>query len=415
MDGLIMHRNIQKVLSDFWVIGINFRNVGSADRGRYVVSQEQYQRFLLKAKGLPHTEVVVVSTCNRTEIYSYTKHLTELVGYYLEIIGLHSTDYEKVAICKNGEDALKHLLHVSAGLESQILGDYEIVGQLKQAFQTAKSEKLTGVFLDRVFATLLHSSREIRCKTQLSSGSVSTAHAAAQFINDNCKKAALMPQILVIGAGEIARNTLLNLVKFFPSEQLTVTNRTLEKAKAMSQELSIAYIPFDQVTENLQTFDAIITAINSTSYIITPKTPLNQEGVILIDLAIPNNISPAIAINKHITYANLDTISKWNDETLKNRAKEIPKAEAIIEHHIQEFIAWLDMRKHVPFIRSIKEKILHFNQQNEELLACADDATIQKALNSMAMKLKNSNSRKPGCNYIETFADYVNKNTSIVS
>lgn len=401
-----MQNKFNHLLSDLWVVGINYRNTNAEIRGRFAVNNEEYTEYLNHAKSIDATETFIISTCNRTEIYGYTKNIEQLITEYCEAACVDKNEFIAHSYKKNGIPALKHMLQVAAGLDSQILGDYEIVGQIKNAFNVAKEQGTTDIFTNRIFNTILQSSREIRAKTEISSGSVSVAFAASQFVKQHLPNIE-NSKVLILGAGEIGRNTALNLKDFMPSEQISIANRTFEKAQLLAEEIggqAVSYTNFDHL---LSAYDAIVVATNSDDYIINLEQLVPNKHYVLVDLAIPHNINPNVQLHPNVNYANVDDISKMNDETLKNRAKEIPKVENIIDFHIKEFIDWLNMRQHVPVIKEVKEKLLHLNNQYEADDACCNQQVIQKAINTMALKLKDEHHRKPGCNYIETFVDYL--------
>jgi len=406
-----MPANFHQMLSNFWVIGTSYHNLKTEERGQFSLSNEQYINYLQTAKKQGVNSTFVLSTCNRTEIYCYCTSPEMAIESYCTQLALDTNHFLKYAYKINGYDAFLHLFRVSSGLDSQILGDYEIVGQMKNAFQLAKDHKNTELILDRIFNAVLQASRDIRTHTQLSSGTVSVAFAAAQFIKSNLSQPSTA-KVLILGAGEIGRNTGVNLNQLLPNIKLTVCNRTLEKATALAQELHAATLPFELLPMHQKYFDAIIVATNSDTYILDKSHLSTERNYILIDLAVPQNINPNVKDLATVSYANVDIISKINDETLKQRALEIPKAEAIIQHHYQEFIDWLDMRKHVPIIKEVKEKLITLNEKLEPSCAPENEQIIKKAINSMASKLKNEESRKLGCNYIETFVEYFDRTTS---
>ncbi len=395
-------------LADFWVIGINYRKTDAVLRGRYAISQEQYEHILNAAPTYGVKELFVLSTCNRTEIYGIARHAVHLEQLICDFTEGDKTAFQQQCYRKQGHDALTHIFHVAAGLDSQILGDYEIVGQMKQAVNFAKSKDRLGAFLERLFHTTLQSSRAIRSETDLSSGTVSVAFAAVQFIKNTYKHDLADTKILIIGSGKIGQNTCKNLVTHARREHITLMNRTEEKARMLAEILQCNTAAFDDMDAEIQRADVVIVATNAPQPIVD-KTHLRAgDRKILIDLSIPNNVHPNVQEYHDIVLANVDDLSKINDETLRMRLAEVPKAQALINLYIHEFAEWYLMRQNVPVIKAVKEKLIELNSLLSEVRKCDDHTAVQRTLNTMAVKMRRED-RKPGCNYIEALNGYLSE------
>jgi glutamyl-tRNA reductase len=406
-----MYQEEKKLLSDFWVIGMSYHKSDTALRGNYAIDENQYTSILKTAPAQGVHELFVISTCNRTEIYGFAKCPNDLIKLLCQhTVGSHE-DFFRNAYIKNGNDAIHHIYNVSAGLDSQILGDYEIVGQMKQAVQVAKDHERVSWFMDRLFKSSLQSSREIRSKTELSTGSVSVAFAAMKFIkgklgqNPNAK-------ILVIGAGAIGRTTCLNLLQEYAPLQIFVANRTKETAQQLADNLGLQILDYDKIKESIAQFEVIVVATNSRNYILDKNDFDAAAHSILVDLAVPQNIDPAVLLHKNISLANVDDLSRINDETLRNRSAEIPKVNAIIGYHFHDFIEWYSMRQNVPIIKAVKEKLHELNVLLFDTGKSKDNCDVQKALNTMAVQLRQEGDFKPGCRYIETMHKYISESVS---
>ncbi len=394
----------QQLLTKFCVIGISYHTLPTVDRGQFAVSNEQYLNYLQIAKQIPET--FLLSTCNRTEIYCFGAKPENAVNAFCEALQIDKDFMLQHSYTLVGEKAIQHLFRVVTGLDSQILGDYEIVGQIKRAYNFALEHNSIGQYLDRSFKQALQAARAVRAQTQISSGSVSVAFAAAQFVQKNLNRP--QPTILFIGVGEIGRNTAINLCKLLPTANYTFSNRTIEKAALIATELSGEYLSLEDSIQKASTFDCVITAATTNNFLLE-KAHLNaSQNYVLVDLSIPNNINPDVQLLKGVVYANVDHISKINDTTLQQRVLEIPKVESIINTHFLELTEWLKHRKMVPMIKEVKEKLLcldeHFSTQEE-----LHPKEIQKVINNMATKLKDDELSKPGCNYIETYVEYIEK------
>jgi len=394
-------------LQEFWCVGINHLNTSTEIRSRFAIGADAYDRLLADAPDYGVGALFVISTCNRTEVYGVAKDVELLMALMCKYTDGDLHLLREHAYTMESTKAVQHLFNVAAGIDSQILGDYEIVGQLKTAFNYAKEKGKTNAFLDRLFNTVLQSSRAIRSQTNLSSGTVSVAYAAVQFLKWHVPTLS-DSKILVIGVGDIGKNTCKNLIQELGlKDNLAVVNRTEEKAATFAAELGIRHIPFAEMSEAIHNYDVVIVATNAAAPIITEAHFTQEDHKIIIDLSIPNNVSPSLGSYKHIILANVDNLSKINDATLQRRQEEVPKAKALISFYIHEFAEWYIMRQNVPVLKVAKEKIKELNGELADAIEDKDfDHTVQKVLNNMAVKLK-SDQNRPGCNYIEAMNDYI--------
>ncbi len=397
-------------IQQFFIIGINYRKTDAAIRGLFAVNQDQYAAILENAAQQNLNEVFVISTCNRTEIYGLANNAETLIDLLCEVTTGDKKTFTERCYIKQGMLAVEHFFSVAAGLDSQILGDYEIVGQMKIAVKFAKERKMIGAFTERLFNTVLQSSKAIKTETELSSGTVSVSFAAIQFlkeyvINIQNKK------IVLLGTGKIGRNTCKNLVDYLGTTDITLINRSEDKAIELAKELNLRSVGMEVLNEEINLADVIIVATNSDLPVITKNILPQSKEQVLIDLSIPNNIDPVCKTISRITLVNVDDLSKINDITLQKRMAEIPKAKSIIAQHINEFCEWNNMRKHVPVLKAVKQKLINMQQCNlflslqTELQPAFAEVHAQKAVNVMATKMRHQN--LPGCFYIEAINDYI--------
>lgn len=399
-------------IEDFCVVGINYKNADTSLRGKYAVQDEQYEEILRAAAAENINEVFVLSTCNRTEIYGCVPKMEQLEDLICRHTSGAESYFSEHAYRKSGRDAIAHIFNVAAGLDSQILGDYEIVGQLKRAIAFAEEHDRIGLFTDRLFKNVLQSCRAIRAKTNLSSGTVSVAYAAVLFLQEQLETTS-KANILVVGLGKIGRNACKNLLAAFPGCSITLINRTEEKAAALAKELgeSVSVIPFNQLGQAVQGSEVIIVATNAASPVLTEKDFPGRTQKILIDLSVPNNIDPALGLQENIILANVDDLSKINDRTLKRREAEIPAAKAFITQYIHQFAEWYLMRRNVPVLKAVKQKLSTLNHDLTDAEEAEDNGLMQKVINDMAAKMRKEG-RPSGCYYIEALNGYINEVSS---
>ena len=395
-------------MNQFFVAGINYKKTDAAIRGEFAVSSDKYASLLEKAAALGLQELFVLSTCNRTEIYGLAADANILINLLCsETVGNADT-FRQLCYIKNGSEAVEHIFSVGAGLDSQILGDYEIVGQMKLAVKFAREKGFVGSFLERLFNTVLQSSKAIKNGTRVSDGTISVAFAAIQYIKQKVADTH-DKKIVLLGTGKIGRNSCKNLVDYLDTKNITLINRTEEKATELANELGLKTAPYADLNKELQEAAIFIVATHADKAMITRESLVNSTPKILIDLSIPNNIEPSVGTLPHISLANVDDLSVINDKTLRVRQAEVPKALEIIQTHITEFKEWFTLRSHVPVLKAVKQKLHDMYSCEMFATTCnssvADAAAIQKVVNSVALKMRTQH--QPGCYYIEAINDFM--------
>src|SRR6476619_4238171 len=233
-------------ISNFFVIGVNYKKSDANIHGRFAISEDQYSRVLETAASQGLNEVFILSTCNRTEIYGFAENSMQLINILCTETEGDSVSFKQAAYIKEGMDAVSHLFQVGAGLDSQILGDYEIVGQLKTAVRFAKQRGFVGPFTERLINCVLQASKQIKNQTQLSGGTVSVSFAAIQYIKNSIKDLS-SKHILLIGVGKIGGNTCRNMVDYLNTRNITLINRSPEKASGLANELGLNCAPLEQL------------------------------------------------------------------------------------------------------------------------------------------------------------------------
>lgn len=399
--------NLLRSISDFYIVGINYRNADADTRSQFAISTEQYETLLKAAPDNGIEEFFILSTCNRTEIYGIASSAKQLAKFLcLETKGDYET-FTQHAYFKQGKIAIDHLLQVSAGLDSQILGDYEIISQIKQAVKIAKDSGCIGLFIEKLFNTTLQSSRAIRSNTKLSSGSVSVSYAAVQFIQQQFEQTN-DKKILLLGVGKIGRNTCKNIVSTLGTSNITLINRTSEKAIELANELGLKHQPYELLEQEAKTADVILVATNAAEPTLLKKHIENSGAKLIIDLSIPYNVAHSVTELEGVRLVNVDELSKVADKTLQNRMLEVPHAKEIIATHITEFKSWYNMRQHVPVIKAAKCTLETLQQKHQlENTPIQSDDKIQKVLNNMATQMRQKN--QGGCNFILAINDFMTR------
>lgn len=383
----------------FYAVGLSYKKADAEMRGKFSLDDQAKNNLLLQAKAEGIDSLIVTSTCNRTEIYGFAQHPFQLIKLLCENSQGTVEDFQKVAFVYKNSDAVNHMFRVGTGLDSQILGDFEIISQLKNAFVLSKELNLVNAFLERLVNAVIQASRKIKNETEISSGATSVSFASVQYIFKNVTDIA-SKNILLFGTGKIGRNTCENLVKHTKHEQITLINRTKEKAEKLAKKLDVIVKDYADLQIELQKADVVVVATGAQNPTVD-KAILNlKKPLLILDLSIPKNVNENVRDLEGVTLVHMDELSQITDETLENRKKHIPAAEAIIEEIKDEFMAWTKQRKFAPTIHALKaklntikegelnfqrKKLANFDEEQAELITTR---IIQKITNHFANHLK---------------------------
>lgn len=350
--------------SDFAVLSISYEKADAEIRGKFAFFDDHIKSFANKIHEEDLGDAFVVSTCNRTEIYSTTKNYLHIAELYCNTVGVQLSDFLKYVNVLQREDALFHLFRVAAGLESQIIGDFEIVSQIKNAYHRFKKYKdFSNPYLERAINSSIQISKRIKNETGISTGSASVSYAAVHYILNNTRHLH-EKNILLLGVGEIGQNTIENLVKHVYQPKIKIANRSFEKAEKIADKYNIPQIDFNSFPEELKQTDVLIVATGAQKYIIDESNfPKNKE-MLVIDLSIPNNVQKEIGNWENVTLIDVDQLSQTIKATMEQRKKEIPKAEGIIKEMAKEFVDWEKKRKLAPQINQFKNSLKQI-EENE--------------------------------------------------
>ncbi|MBS7563254.1 glutamyl-tRNA reductase [Mucilaginibacter sp. Bleaf8] len=401
----------QANLSKFFVIGISYKKADTACRGLFSINNDQYEQILQLAPYWNVNELFILSTCNRTEIYGFAENAALLIDLLCSQTEGSAERFASIAYQRRGIDAVNHLFNVGAGLDSQILGDYEIVGQLKLAVKFAKERGFVGGFMERLFNTVLQSSKAIKNSTKLSSGTVSASFAAIQYIKQYVPSV-LDKKIILVGTGKIGINTCKNLVDYLNAKHITLINRTEERAVELARELNLQYAPMNELAVQVIAAEIIIVATNAEQPTVTTKMLEGENHKLVIDLSVPCNVEASASLLPNLKLVNIDSLSKLQDATLHDREADVPIAKDIIGQHIEKFMNWHNRRMHTQDLSAIKE-LLHdiYIQQLVDAGATEEfdliaEIQIQGIIKETVHKMNKSN--HGGCFYLEAINNFIN-------
>ena len=390
--------NVSKGTS-FYAIGLSYKKADADIRGHFSLSDEAKRNLLQQAKEFGIESLLVTSTCNRTELYGFAQHPFQLIQHLCNNTKGTVDEFQKVAYVFKNTEAIAHMFRVGSGLDSQILGDFEIISQLKSSAKLSQNFNLLNNFTERLLNAVIQASKRIKNETEISSGATSVSFASVQYILNNIPNVS-EKNILLFGTGKIGRNTCENLVKHTKNEHITLINRTKTKAEAVAGKFNLVVKDYENLGEEINTADVVIVATGAEQPTIDKSLIASDKEVLILDLSIPKNVHDNVTELDKVTLIHLDHLSQLTDETIEKRKLHIPHAEKIIEEITEEFFQWLETRKFAPTIKALKHKLLdfasseletqrkkqvNFNEAQAELIS---NNLIQKITNHFAHHLK---------------------------
>ncbi|MGS2762549.1 glutamyl-tRNA reductase [Sinomicrobium sp. M5D2P9] len=387
----------------FYVVGLSYKKADAEIRGKFSLNEEKKTVLLQQAKEEDLDEVLVISTCNRTEIYGFAQHPFQLIKLLCDNSNGSVEEFQQVAYVCKGNDAITHMYRVGTGLDSQILGDFEIIAQIKKSFVLSRKHGTANAFLERLCNSVIQASKRIKNETDLSSGATSVSFASVQYILNHVKNVS-EKNILLFGTGKIGRNTCENLIKHTGNDHITLINRTKGKAEKIAGKFNLSVKDLSELSSEIEKCDVLIVATGAESPTVSADLIPNGKEMLILDLSVPKNVDSSIADISHVTLVHLDHLSQMTDKTLERRKSFVPRAEVIIDEVKDEFTEWLGTRKFAPTIKALKKKLkslkdaeLDFQRKkingfNDEQAEIIGNRIIQKITTHFANHLKENNS-----------------------
>ncbi|HEY6192915.1 MAG TPA: glutamyl-tRNA reductase [Bacteroidota bacterium] len=388
-------------------VGINHRTAPLEVREQLWFSAQEARSLVqsLHERQLP--ECVLISTCNRTELYYTTRDESSNGSPMWTVLANH-----KGASGAGGDhfytigslNAVKHLFNVASGIDSMVVGDIQILNQIKEAYAISHELAAMGSVMNRVFDTALRIGKRARTETEISSGAVSVSYAAAELsskiFSDLSKRSALL-----IGAGETGSLTAKHLVGRNVGT-LLLTNRTRMHAEAIAPDLGGRVVDFESFLGEINHVDIVICSIQAPSYVLSAqdlRQAMKLRGnrpLFLIDLGVPRNIDPEANSIENIFLHDLDALNRFVEKNLRHRTAEVPKVRQIVLDELIQFNRWYgslevnptieQLRDHVEAIRraEVEKHLRHFSPGEREELELLTKRIINKILHTPTVNLK---------------------------
>lgn len=354
----------------FKSISLTYKNSPLEVREQVALHEQEVIELLRQIKTYTDAQdVLVLSTCNRTEVYYAAEQplddeIIKLIGI---VKGFADTGHLSAYFnrCHHHQEAMRHLFYVAAGLESQVVGDMQITNQVKRAYQATADEDMAGPFLHRLMHTIFFTNKRVVQETTFRDGAASVSYAASELVRDLASDL-INPKILIVGLGEIGSDVCKNLGESNERSQVTIINRTQEKAQAIASLYNFRTLPFSEVFQAVEEADIIISSVSMPEPLITRQ--LIEKANLLsykyfIDLSVPRSVEAAIEEIPGALVYNIDDIKAKANEALQKRMEAVPKVKEIIAEALADVKEWTQEMAVSPTIHRLKGALEQIRQE----------------------------------------------------
>ncbi|MER3445755.1 MAG: glutamyl-tRNA reductase [Candidatus Dadabacteria bacterium] len=407
------------------LVGLNHKSAPVEVRERFSFSQEAIEEGLIKLYQKKSVEECsVLSTCNRVEVYAVSgdadQCVREIKEFLCEFHRIPLDFFSSYLYVLFGHTAVGHLFRVASSLDSMVIGEPQILGQVKEAYKTANLKGTTGLILNRLFHSAFFVAKKVRAETKIGTQGVSVGNAAAQLakriFHDLSKR-----NVMVIGAGEMAELAAKHL-SGIGIRELLIANRTLEGAEELAHRLRGKPVRIEEIHYFLRNVDIVITATGSQDFIIRPQHVREamrlrkNEPMFMIDIAVPRDIDPRVEEIENVYLYDVDDLQGVLDENLRIRRENARRAEEIAIQGERDFQRWLDGLSVVPAIISLKKRfeeirsaevkralrrIGDISEREKNIIEAMASGIIGKILHSPLTNLKKESSGSIGALYVD--------------
>jgi glutamyl-tRNA reductase len=353
-------------MSEIVLLGLNHKTATIELRECIAFSPDQTAAALVYLKNEPVvSEALLFSTCNRVEVLLVSEQITEAVDTAKRLIARFNqialSEFENVLYIHTGDQAVRHIFRVAASLDSMVVGEPQILGQIKQAYRLATQQRTAGVVLNRLFHRAFFVAKRIRSETGIGGHAVSISYAAIElgrkiFGSLEGKK------VLLIGAGEMAELAVAHLIRNRVGDIL-VTNRTFERAVELGRRFEGSPIKFEELLTSLSDVDIVISSTGAPDYVVKREQlkgvlrKRRSRPLFFIDIAVPRDIDPQINRLSNTYVYDIDDLKGVIDENIEDRQREAIKGERIVDEAVVNFRRWYDSLDVVPTIKALRKKL----------------------------------------------------------
>ena len=360
---------------DLIVIGVNHRTAPIDVREQLVFTDDEVLKVLTKVREQQTlAEAMLLSTCNRTEFYGLSNNHSAAKKYILNFLNKEKhvdlVNHDNYSYILTKHEPVRHLLKVAAGLDSLVLGESQILGQVRRSYELSKESDACGVILNRVLQSAISVGKRVRTETDIGAGAVSVSSAAAELAGKIFADLSTQ-KVLLIGVGEMGTLTAKHMIERGVSF-LKIANRTFSKAENLAKTLSGSPTTLDRLQETLIWADIVISCTGATQPIVTKEMMLSimkkrsGRAIYIIDIAVPRDFDARIGELDGAFLHDIDDMKMLVDRNLDGRRTEIPKAEIIIEKELEEYTAWRRSLVAMPLIKKLREHVENIRLQEIE-------------------------------------------------
>jgi glutamyl-tRNA reductase len=391
------------------VTGITYRSAPLAIRERLALEPAAIQRALALASGAGLAEAVVVATCGRTELYAASSEDrpagADLAGMLAEAAGESLSSFEPYLETRHDAEAVRHLVRVAAGLDSLVLGESEILGQIGDALEAAESAGTVGMLLIKVFHAAIRAGRRARAETKIADGAASVP-AVAVNVTMRALGSLENRAVLVLGAGAMASKAVRALVRR-GAGPVTVINRTVERAERLADRYAARAAGLERLAEELLACDICITSTGARQPIVT-TADVQAEGragrpLVIVDMAVPRDVETEVRTLTGVTYFDLDDLAAKAEDSISDRRAQVPKVESIVADEAERALGWLTTASVLPTIASLRSraeairvaeleralrKMPHLDPAERKALEAFSRSLVKKLLHDPTVSLK---------------------------
>lgn len=382
---------IHPTTNDFTLIGINHWDAPVEIREKFSLDESRKRLFLDAARREGIHSIFVVSTCNRTEIIANGATAQELIRLLTNYSDGNLDEFHKYGFELEGYRAIEHIFKVATGLDSQILGDLQIVKQVKEGYELASKEGVVSGEMHRLMQHVFRAHKRSRNETSLGHGAATVAYAAVKFAAQTFESLA-NKNILLVGTGKIGKVTCKNLINLGASK-LTLINRTRNRAEFVADRFNLEVADMDRLPEQIAEADLVIVATGASEPVIRPEhmrpSMENPKFKVMLDLSVPRNIDPNVARLDFVDVANMDMLGDVTDEAYKKREEEVPLVKKIIEQELSDYQLWINEQRVVPTIKALTRKFESIREDEFDFFKNKISAKDQEKIDNLTRRIVN--------------------------
>lgn len=345
-----------------FVCGISHKTAPVAVRERVIFAAEKIPLYLHDITTNENVrEAVLLSTCNRSELYCEADNVSQVVDWFSRQHQISRQEIEPVLYIHKDEEAVKHIMHVACGLDSMVVGETQILGQMKEAFSESCAAGSVGTLFNRLFQQIFAIAKEVRTNTAIGACPVSISSSAVSLIKQTFVGQLNNATVLLLGAGDTIQLVLRYLVSLAPG-RIIIANRNLENATVLADQFSAEAIGFDELSEVLPQADVLIAATGSTQPIITKQMLSGRtKPICIVDIAVPRDVEESVAALPNVQLHSIDDLKTIIQQNRHGREHAAEKANEMIRVKSKEFMAWLNS------LDEVATTINAYRKQIEEL------------------------------------------------